>query len=78
MESEKVMKKNMIAFRIPKFITSESKLNFPLFTKSLIDKTRRTTPETTKISFINISVKDSKGEKNNFKMNNAPEIRSSS
>jgi len=69
MESEKVMKKNMIAFNIPKFITRESKLNLPAVIKSLIDKRRNATAEITKISLSKRSWKDSTGEKNNFKIN---------
>ena len=44
------MKKNIIAFKIPRFMTRESKLNLPEVIKSFMDKRRKTTAEITKTS----------------------------
>jgi hypothetical protein len=71
------MKKNMIAFNIPKFITNESKLNLPTVKKSLINKRRNTTVEITKISLSKISPKPSTGETNNLRINNTTANKSS-
>jgi len=68
------MKKNIIAFKIPRFMTRESKLNLPAVIKSFIDSSSKTTAEITKTSFSRISPKDSVGEKNNLKINNAAAI----
>jgi hypothetical protein len=54
-ESEKVIKKNIMALRMPKFITKESKSNFPIEKKSIIDSNRRTIIEITSNSLIIIN-----------------------
>ncbi|OGU55149.1 MAG: hypothetical protein A2315_14810 [Ignavibacteria bacterium RIFOXYB2_FULL_35_12] len=72
------MKKNMIAFNMPRFITSDSKLNLPLLIKSFIEKRRKATAEITNASLSRMRPNDSTGEKNNFKMNNTAANTSSS
>jgi hypothetical protein len=72
-----VIKKNIIAFRIPRFITSESKFDFPLLKKSPMEYRRRMIPEITKISFTKISIKETWGEKNNLRINKATAITTS-
>jgi hypothetical protein len=71
------MKKNIIAFKIPRFITKESKLNLPAVIKSCMDRSSKTTADITKTSLSKISPKDSIGEKNNLKINNAAAITKS-
>jgi hypothetical protein len=76
-ESEKVIKKNMIAFKMPRFITKESKFSFPALIKSLIDNTRKIIAAMNITSLITIKGTELMGEKKSFNTKRAAEKISS-